>query len=92
MVNLRLLRNYLENWLEERPEVRTDLTYMVRQLDPTPSGLPLEIYFYTTETRWKPFEHIQSDIFDHIYAIVKYFGLRIFQTPAGSDFREIREK
>lgn len=90
MVNLRLLRNYLENWLEERPEVRTDLTYMVRQLAPTPSGLPLEIYFYTTETRWKPFEHIQSDIFDHIYAIVKYFGIRIFQTPAGSDFSKLK--
>ncbi|MDE6577291.1 MAG: mechanosensitive ion channel family protein [Muribaculaceae bacterium] len=90
MVNLRLFRNYLENWLEQRPEIRTDLTFMVRQLDPTPSGLPLEIYFYTSETRWKPFEHIQSDIFDHIYAIVDYFGIKIFQTPTGSDLKNIR--
>ena len=91
MVNLRIFRNYLENFLENRPEVRTDLTYMVRQLDPTPSGLPLEIYFYTSETRWKPFEHIQSDIFDHIYAVVSLFGIRIFQTPSGFDLMIVRK-
>ncbi|MDE7110183.1 MAG: hypothetical protein K2O49_09495 [Muribaculaceae bacterium] len=52
--------------------------------------MPLEIYFYTSETRWKPFEHIQSDIFDHIYAVVGFFGIKIFQTPAGTDLQHLR--
>ncbi len=85
IVNLRLLRDYLEHWLSQQDYVRTDLTYMVRQLAPTPSGLPVEIYFYANETQWKPFEHIQSDVFDHVYAVVPLFGLSIFQTPAGTD-------
>ncbi|MDE5875542.1 MAG: mechanosensitive ion channel family protein [Muribaculaceae bacterium] len=89
MVNLRIFRHYLENWLSKRPEVRSDLLFMVRQMAPTPSGLPLDIYFYTHETRWKPFEHIQSDIFDHVYAVVGSFGLRIFQTPSGHNMEAL---
>lgn len=85
MVNLRLFRHYLEHWIGQNKVVRKDMIYMVREMEPTPSGLPLEIYFYTTTTNWKPYEHVQSDIFDHIYAVVPVFGLRIFQTPAGSD-------
>lgn len=85
MVNLQLLRNYLDRYLARHKEVNSSLTYMVRQLDPTPSGLPLQLYFFTATTEWKAHERIQSDIFDHIYAIVRYFGLSIFQTPAGRD-------
>ncbi len=85
MVNLSLLRNYLEQWLAKRPEVRADLIYMVRQLPPTPQGLPLELYFFTHQTSWKPYEHIQADIFDHVYAIVGRFGLRLYQAPSGTD-------
>lgn len=91
-VNIGLFRNYVENWLSKRPEVRTDLLYMVRQMEPTPSGLPVDIYFYTTVTDWKAFEHLQSEVFDHIYATLPEFGLRIFQTPSGSDIANLLAK
>lgn len=84
-VNLTLFRNYLESWISCHPEVRNDLMYMVRQLEPTVSGLPLELYFFLSETDWKAFEHLQSDIFDHVYAVAPLFGLIIFQSPSGLD-------
>jgi miniconductance mechanosensitive channel len=58
----------------------------VRQLAPTPEGLPLEIYVFTTDTRWAHYEAIQADIFDHILAIVPEFGLSVYQRPSGGDF------
>ncbi len=82
-INLTLYREYLELWLEHHPNVRTDLLYMVRQLAPTPSGLPLELYFFLGVTDWKRFEHLQSSILDHVYATAPRFGLRFFQTPSG---------
>ncbi|MDE6272179.1 MAG: mechanosensitive ion channel family protein [Muribaculaceae bacterium] len=82
-INLTLYRDYLERWIEGHPNVRTDLLYMVRQLDPTPSGLPLELYFFLGVTEWKRFEHLQSSILDHVYATAPLFGLRFFQTPTG---------
>ncbi|MDE6135258.1 MAG: mechanosensitive ion channel family protein [Muribaculaceae bacterium] len=91
-VNLGLFRRYLEEFIGSHPKVRADLTYMVRQMEPTPSGLPVELYFFSAVTEWKKFEHIQSEIFDHVYAMVALFGLRIFQTPAGTDVRTIAEK
>lgn len=87
LVNLGLLREYLERRLAENPLVSKESTLMVRQLEPTPSGLPLQVYFFLTTTEWVPFEHEASAIMDEIYASVARFGLRIFQTPAGSDFR-----
>ena len=89
-VNLSLLRVYLERYLSSHPSVNTDMLVMVRQLEPTPSGLPLQLYFFTNTTEWKDFERIQSAIFDHVYAVVGEFGLRIFQTPAGSDLERVR--
>ncbi len=85
MVNLRLLRGYLDSYIATHPEVNPGLTHMVRQLDPTPSGLPLQLYFFTRTTAWTEYERIQSDIFDHVYAVVNLFGLSIFQSPAGRD-------
>lgn len=84
-VNLGLLRRYLERYLAAHPRVNSSMMVMVRQMEPTPSGLPLQLYFFSNVTEWKEFEHIQSDIFDHVYATVGAFGLKIFQTPAGSD-------
>lgn len=84
-VNLTLLRRYLERYLASHPLVRADMLLMVRQMEPTQSGLPLQLYFFTSVTEWKGFEHVQADIFDHVYASVGAFGLRIFQTPAGTD-------
>lgn len=88
-VNLSLLRRYLEQYLSNHPEVKTDMLLMIRQLDPTQAGLPLELYFFTTQTEWKAFEKVQSEIFDHVYAVINQFGLRIFQTPAGTDLSRI---
>ena len=84
-VNLGLLRRYLERFLATNPLVNTDMIYMVRQLEPSPSGLPLQLYFFTSVIEWKEFEKVQSDIFDHVYAVVRRFGLSMFQTPAGTD-------
>lgn len=91
VVNLRLLRRYLEHYLSTNPEVNQDMLHMVRQLDPTQSGVPLQLYFFTNTTLWHEYENIQSDIFDHVYAIVSRFGLRIYQTPAGADLRALRD-
>lgn len=89
-VNLTLFRSYLEGWLESHPEVRKDLIYMVRQMEPTPSGLPLELYFFFGVTDWKRFEHLLSAVMDHVYASAPRFGLRLFQTPSGRDIIEGR--
>lgn len=89
IINLALLRKYLEHFLTHHPEVNTDMLLMIRQMEPTPSGLPLQLYFFTNATEWKAFERVQSDIFDHVYATVGRFGLRIFQTPAGTDIKAI---
>lgn len=78
-INLQLLRRYLEHYLSNDRRVRHDMLTMVRQMEPTATGLPLQLYFFTDETRWKEFEKIQSDIFDHVYAIVNRFGLSIYQ-------------
>lgn len=86
MVNLHLLRLYLDNFIRNDSRVNSSMLYMVRQLQPTSQGLPLQLYFFTTSTAWRDFEQVQSDIFDHVYAIVNEFGLRMYQAPAGSDF------
>ncbi len=84
-VNLKLFRLYMERYLRNDQRVNSDLTLMIRQLDPTPSGLPIELYFFTRTTQWVEFEHTQSDIFNHLYATIGRFGLKVFQSPAGSD-------
>lgn len=93
-VNLGLLRRYLEHYLATHPQVRyrpgEKWIMMVRQLDPTPSGLPLQLYFFVEITEWKAFEQLQCEIFDHVYAVVGAFGLRIFQTPAGADITALK--
>lgn len=86
-VNLGLLRRYLERRIAAEPLVSKKYTQMVRQEEPTPSGLPIEIYFFLTCTEWVKFEHAAADIMDEIYAAVPLFGLRLFQTPAGADLR-----
>lgn len=87
-VNLSLFRHYMENYIGTYPEViaeNPNMLYMARQLQPTPQGIPIELYFFTTRTSWKPFEHLQADVFDHLYAVVSQFGLRIYQAPSGRD-------
>lgn len=86
VVNLHVFRNYLEDYLRHHPRVNKDLTIMVRQLQPTVQGLPLELYFFYAGTEWLPYEHLQSEIFEHVFAMLPNFGLRVFQSPMGIDF------
>lgn len=91
-VNLTLLRRHLERWLGSHSDIvrNGDIMYlMVRQLQPTPQGVPLELYFFTDKTVWTEFERVQSDIFDYVYAVVGRFGLRIYQAPSGADVRSV---
>lgn len=89
MTNLGTFRAYLVAYLNAHPQIRKDMTLMVRQLAPTADGLPLEIYAFTNTTVWAQYESIQADIFDHTFAIVSEFGLRVHQTPTGNDMRAI---
>lgn len=90
LTNVGTFRAYVFNYLQAHPQIRKDMTLLVRQREPTPDGLPIQIYCFTATTKWADYEGIQSDIFDHILAIVPEFGLRVFQHPSGQDLREIR--
>jgi miniconductance mechanosensitive channel len=91
MTNLGTFRKYLEEYLRHHPKIHKDMTFLVRQLQPTEKGLPLEIYVFSKEQAWASYEAIQADIFDHILAILPEFDLRVFQNPTGKDFRKITE-
>lgn len=85
LTNVGTLRAYIVAYLRSHPEIHPDLTFLVRQLAPTPEGLPLEIYVFTSDTRWARYEAVQADVFDHILAIVPEFGLSVYQRPSGTD-------
>lgn len=87
--NLGVLRAYLEQYLKHHPHISRKHTCMVRQLQPTDKGLPVELYFFTSTTRWVDYENIQSDVFDHILAIIPEFGLNVFQDVSGKDLRNV---
>ncbi|HRK56118.1 MAG TPA: mechanosensitive ion channel [Burkholderiaceae bacterium] len=89
LTNIGTFRAYLTAYLKQHPRIRSDMTLMVRQLDPTPNGLPLEIYAFTHTTDWHAYEDIQSDIFDHLLAVLPEFGLRAHEAPTGSDIRSL---
>ena len=89
MTNVGTFRAYVTAYLRNHPKIRQDLTFLVRQLNPTPEGLPLEIYVFSNDIVWANYEAIQADIFDHILAVVPEFGLRVFQKPSGHDLERI---
>jgi len=90
LTNIGTLRTYIFAYLQSHPQINPEMTLLVRQREPTPDGLPIQIYCFTSTTKWAEYEDIQSDIFDHILAIVPEFGLRVFQRPSGVDLRELR--
>ncbi len=85
--NLGVFRRYIEHYLRKHPLVNQEMSLMVRQMDSTENGMPLEIYCFSKIKEWEIYEGVQADIFDHIFAVVHLFELSIFERPTGKDFR-----
>ncbi len=85
LTNVGTLRAYIEAYLRQHAQIHQHMTLLVRQLEPGPEGLPIEIYAFSREIAWAAYEGIQADIFDHILAVVPELGLRVFQAPSGAD-------
>jgi len=84
-----LFRVYIDLYLRSREDIHhAGLPFLIRSLEPTPTGLPIEIYVFTKTTKWEEYEAIQSEIFDHLLAAARHFGLRVFQEPTGMDFAQ----
>ncbi len=92
VTNLSLFRLYAEEYLRRHPFIRKDLTLMVRHLQPTAYGIPLELYCFVSDTRWVPYEKIQADIFDHLIAVIPEFDLKLFQSPSTYDLKSLSLK
>lgn len=92
LTNLGTFRAYLNAYLQAHGKIHKEMTSMVRQLQPDANGIPIEIYAFTNDTRWAVYEGIQADIFDHIFAVIPEFGLRVHQTPTGYDLQQIGAK
>ncbi|MGA0196169.1 MAG: mechanosensitive ion channel family protein [Schleiferiaceae bacterium] len=90
--NIGLYRKYVEFYLNNHPGIHHDFTLMVRQLQPTTEGLPIEVYCFTNTIVWQEYEGIMADIFDHLYAATRHFDLALFQSPTGADVRAITGK
>lgn len=86
--NLGVFRAYLTAYLKSRPDINQNLTCMVRQLQPTDHGIPMELYFFSAIKDWVPYEGVQADVFDHVLAIIPEFDLQVFQSPSGRDFQK----
>ena len=87
-VNLSLYRQYITYYLKHHPKVHQGMTLLVRQLQPTPQGLPIELYFFSADTAWLRYEALQAEVFDHIIAVTHRFGLSVFQSPSGMDLQQ----
>ena len=87
MTNVGTFRKYLVSYLKNHPKIHQGMTLIVRQLEPTTNGLPIEVYAFTNTTSWNAYEDIQSDIFDHIIAVLPAFSLRVHESPTGNDIR-----
>ncbi len=85
LTNIGTFRKYVEAYLKRHSLINNDMTFLVRHLQPTEKGLPVEIYVFCRDKRWAHYEAVQADIFDHILAIIPEFGLNIFQNPTGDD-------
>jgi miniconductance mechanosensitive channel len=83
--NIGVFRAYVVSYLRAHPQINQEMTFLVRHLEPTPQGLPLEIYVFSKDKVWANYEAIQADIFDHLLAVLPEFGLRVFQYPTGHD-------
>ncbi len=89
LTNIGTFRAYVEGYLRNHASIHNEMTFLVRQLSPEADGLPIEIYVFSNDTNWVNYESIQSNIFDHLIAILSEFDLKVFQNPTGNDFRKI---
>ena len=87
-VNLYIFRHYIEYYLRHHPKVNSEMIMTVRQLQPTAQGMPVELYFFSADTRWLKYEHLQAEVFDHVLAMLHKFGLKAFQSPTGMDIQK----
>ena len=92
MTNLTVFRKYLTAWLSQRDDIKQDMYIVVRTMKPSPEGLPVEVYCFTSSIYWVEYENSQSAIFEYIYAIVGQFGLRMYQHPGGNDFWRLSQQ
>ena len=90
LTNVGTYRAYVRHYLKNHPMIHKDRTLLVRQLQPGPKGLPMEIYCFSNDTDWGNYEGLQADILDHLIATLPEFGLQAFQEPSGGDLRELR--
>ena len=86
--NIGIFRAYIIAYLKNNPKIHQNMTFLVRHLEPTQYGLPVQIYVFSNDQAWANYEGIQADIFDHLLAAIPEFDLRIFQNPSGYDFKE----
>ncbi|MEW5828780.1 MAG: mechanosensitive ion channel domain-containing protein [Chloroflexota bacterium] len=91
ITNAEIFRAYVEAYLRSHPDIHNPrrMDFLVRELAPSPTGLPVEVYVFTKTTKWRDYERIQAEIFDHLLAAAQYFDLRVFQQPSGSDFAKV---
>ena len=82
LTNIGTFREYMESWIAANPCIAQEMTHMVRQLQPGPTGIPLEVYCCSSLQKWVDYERVQADLFDHLYAVIPLFNLRIFQYPS----------
>lgn len=88
LTNIGTFREYMESWISANPDINLEMTHMVRQLQPTPTGIPLEIYCFSKQQQWIPYERVQSDLFDHLFAILPLFNLKVFQYPTNMEWMQ----
>ena len=89
MTNIGTFRKYIEEYLKNSPHIHKEMTFLVRQLQPTEKGIPIEIYVFSNKQEWADYEAIQADIFDHIMAVIPEFGLHVFQNPSSYSFENL---
>ncbi|PHQ59051.1 MAG: mechanosensitive ion channel protein MscS [Maribacter sp.] len=87
LTNIGVFRKYIDAYLNHHPAINKDMMIMARQLAPTPQGIPLEIYAFSSDKRWENYEYIMADVFDHLLAAVPYFELELFELPSSGSFR-----
>ncbi|MDC0338586.1 mechanosensitive ion channel family protein [Flavobacteriales bacterium] len=89
LTNIGVFRKYINSYLENHSAINENMMIMVRQMDPTPQGIPIQIYAFSSDKRWLNYEYIMSDIFDHSLAAVPFFDLELFELPNGTSFNKI---